>query len=320
MVRQWFKMIGTIAPTDYGWYRHLHESGPHDEVNFWRPSAQRKFLAQRFSPFFFKLKAPHNAICGFGYFATYTALPAWLAWETFGSANGCADQASMEDRIQTIRDRMRYRGEAPAEQIGCILVVQPVFFPENDWVAQPRSWPVRNLTPMRWDLTQGEGGRVWSACLARAARSELSSAEADMQVAGEGQVRFGAPQIVRPRVGQGTFRVEVTDAYERACAVTAEHSLPALDAAHIRPYASDGVHETRNGILLRADFHRLFDQGYVTVTPDLRLEVSRRLREEYANGRSYYPSHGSLVRVPRAAGDRPDRELLAWHNERIFRG
>jgi len=313
-------MTGTIAPTDFGWYRHLHESGSHDEVNFWRPSAQRRFLADRFSPFLFKLKAPHNAICGFGYFATYTALPVWLAWEAFGTANGCVDRTSMETRIRTIRDRIRYRGEAPAEQIGCILVVQPVFFPENDWVPQPRDWPARNLTPMRWDLTRGEGERVWSACLARAALHEASSPRTATPLAAEGATRFGSPQMVRPRLGQGTFRVEVTDAYERACAVTGEHSLPALDAAHIRPYASDGMHETSNGILLRADFHRLFDNGYITVTPGLRVEVSRRLREEYANGRSYYPFHGSAVRVPSASHNRPDRSLLAWHNERIFRG
>jgi hypothetical protein len=34
---------------------------------------------------------------------------------------------------------------------------------------------------------------------------------------------------------------------------------------------------------LRADFHRLFDQGYLTVSPELRLVVSSRLKEEYKN-------------------------------------
>lgn len=269
-------MIGTISPTDYGWYRFLWESGPHEEVNFWRPSAQRRFLADRFSPFLFKLKSPHNAICGFGFFATYSSLPTWLAWETFGTANGCMDRVSMEDRIRTIRTRMRYRGDSPTDHIGCILIVQPVFFAEADWVPQPVDWPPRNLTPMRWDLTRGDGERVWSSCLQRAARLPRSGGTG-MPLAAEGATRFGAPQIIHPRLGQGTFRIAVTDAYDRACAATGEHSLPALDAAHIRPYADDGVHEISNGLLLRADFHRLFDQGYVTVTPDLRLEVSRRL-------------------------------------------
>lgn len=37
-------MTGTIAPTDYDWYRALKGSGPHEEVNFWRPSAERRFV------------------------------------------------------------------------------------------------------------------------------------------------------------------------------------------------------------------------------------------------------------------------------------
>ncbi len=125
---------------------------------------------------------------------------------------------------------------------------------------------------------------------------------------------------MQPRLGQATFRIAVLDAYGRACAVTGEHSLPAIEAAHIRSYAHDGPNEIRNGLLLRADLHRLFDTGYVTVTPDLFLEVSPRLREEYKNGRSYYPLHGSRVEVPASQADRPEREFLEWHNQRVFRG
>lgn len=73
-----------------------------------------------------------------------------------------------------------------------------------------------------------------------------------------------------------------------------------------------------DGLLLRADLHRLFDKGYVTVTPELRFEVSRRLKEEFENGRTYYPLHGSEVHVPRNAGDRPDDGLLRWHNDNVF--
>jgi putative restriction endonuclease len=106
----------------------------------------------------------------------------------------------------------------------------------------------------------------------------------------------------------------------RACAVTGEHSLPALEASHIRSYARDGPHETRNGLLLRADLHRLFDTGYITVNSELVLEVSARLRADYENGRSYYPLHGARLRVPRTAADRPDGEFLEWHQRNVFRG
>src|ERR671910_1048900 len=67
----------------------------------------------------------------------------------------------------------------------------------------------------------------------------------------------------------------------------------------VRPYGEGGAHEASNGLLLRRDIHSLFDAGYVTVTPDLRFEVSRRIREEFENGRVYYDLHGGMVRAAR---------------------
>lgn len=56
----------------------------------------------------------------------------------------------------------------------------------------------------------------------------------------------------------------------------------------------------------------------MTVSPDLRLEVSPRLKQEYHNGRSYYPFHGAALALPAAAGLRPDPRYLAWHRENVF--
>lgn len=308
---------GTIAVTDLGWYRHLVSHEALEEVNFWTPSARRPFRAPQFSPFLFKLKAPHSVICGCGYFARYSALPDWLAWEAFDQANGCASLAEMRDRISTIRERIRYRPGSPLQQIGCILIVQPVFFPRDAWVAQPSDWPVRTQSYKRYDLSQGEGARVWSECLANA-QALQSAGRLPAAAVAEGPSRYGVPRLVEPRLGQGTFRVSVLDAYERACAVTDEHSLPALDAAHIRPFTEGGPHDVRNGLLLRADLHRLFDQGYITVTPDLRIQVSERLRDDYHNGRCYYPMRGHRIHVPGSVAERPAREFLEWHNESAF--
>jgi hypothetical protein len=52
----------------------------------------------------------------------------------------------------------------------------------------------------------------------------------------------GSPILIRPRLGQGAFRVSVTSVYQHRCAVTGERTLPILDAAHIRPYEEGGKH------------------------------------------------------------------------------
>jgi putative restriction endonuclease len=102
--------------------------------------------------------------------------------------------------------------------------------------------------------------------------------------------------------------------------VTQERTLPALEAAHIRPYGDGGAHEARNGLLLRRDIHSLFDAGYVTVTPNLHFEVSRRIREEFENGRHYYALHGRTIDAPMDIGQRPDPDALTWHNAYCFKG
>lgn len=313
-------MTGTIAITDEGWYRFLADHPEISELNFWTPSARRAFRAPQFSPFLFKLRAPHNAICGFAYFAQFSRLPDWLAWESFGLGNGCASFAEMRSRISLIRARIRYDERTGSDEIGCIQLVSPVLFSEDAWIPQPSDWQPRIQTPVKYDLAVGEGRRLWDACLAQAASARAAVYPSDVLLTVEERARYGEPRLVQPRLGQATFRIAVLDAYGRGCAVTEEHSLPALEASHIRPYAQDGPHEIRNGLLLRADLHRLFDTGYATVTPDLRLQISARLREDYQNGRSYYPLQGARVHVPPIESHQPDRSFLAWHNEYVFRG
>jgi len=315
-------MRGTIAITDKGWYERLRVIPQLEEANFWKPSAARAFRAAEFSPFFFKLHAPDNAICGFAYFARYSALPDWLAWQAFGVTNGVNSFEELRDRIKRIRDRILFKGDPNTAEIGCILVVQPTFFSPDDWVAPPADWPAPTQSYKHYDLTAGEGKRVWETCLDRVRLGGLNNIEG-LRVAEAPAApadRFGAPQVVRPRLGQGTFRVVVTDAYERACAITGEHSLPALEAAHIKPYAQDGPHLVQNGLLLRADFHRLFEIGYLTISPDLKLEVGQRLKHDFENGKSYYPFHGQPIRLPTTPGHQPSHDFLAWHRENRFIG
>ena len=317
-------MHGYVAVTHHRWFEHLAQRRFWDEVNFWRPSAHHGFNGPAGSPFFFKLKAPHNAIGGFGLVSRFSRLPEWLAWECFGEGNGAATFAEMKDRLKEIRTRNQFMDAGPTPQIGCILLSSAVFFPRDMWIAQPSDWSPRNLTYQRYDLEAGEGLRIWRQCQERLVmlRAEAGSYPVSdvFQAVFEraDQPRFGTATLVEPRLGQGTFRVAVTDAYGRACAVTGEHSLPVLEAAHIKPYALEGPHDVSNGLLLRADMHRLFDQGYVTITPDRQFHVSERLRRDYENGRTYYPFHGKTIASP-PSGPEPARDFLTWHNEHVYR-
>lgn len=306
-------MKGYIAVTDSGWYEHLRARSDPQDANFWRPSARTVRLDVG-TPFLFKLKAPHHAIAGFGYFAGFSVLPDWLAWETFEQANGVASFAELQGRLSRIRKGAGIAGD-PGGRIGCCLIAEAVFFEPERWVAAPSDWKRTIQTGANYDLSRGEGLRVWTECLARA-----PGQAAEPSVAKEEEVRYGTPATVMPRLGQSIFRVRVLDAYDRACAVTQEHSLPVLDAAHIVPYASGGKHEVRNGLLLRSDLHRLFDHGYVTVDKDLRFVVGRRLRDDFENGRSYYRFNGKRLTMPNDTPLLPSESALDWHRTSVFLG
>lgn len=300
-----------IAVTDGDWFDTLRRQPNLAEVNFWAPSAANFRALRPGEMFLFKLHAPRNFIVGGGIFAYANALPCSLAWEAFGEANGARSAQEMRTRIA------RYRRADPGDrsdfEIGCRILTQPFFFAEADWIPVPASWAPNIVSFKTYNTSDAEGLALWDAVNERMNRPDFPGMA-------EAQARFGEPQLIRPRLGQGAFRVLVTDIYNRRCAITHERTLPALEAAHIRPYSDGGAHEAQNGLLLRRDIHSLFDAGYVTVAPDLRFEVSRRIKEEFDNGRHYYELHGHMIDAPSDVGRRPDAEALTWHNENRFRG
>lgn len=287
------------------------------EVNFWTPSDYYAFRGEPGSPFFFRLKAPRNKIGGFGYVQSFARLPEWLAWDCFGEGNGAPSLELMSKRLATIREKSDIRGGSALKQIGCIILADVVFFPPELWVDQPSDWQKANLRYAGYSMDEDEGARIWNECLPLAALIAGQGAEPTSTLEPD-QPRWSEPALMRRRLGQGAFRVAVTDAYARACTITGEHSFPVLEAAHIRPFAADGPHSVNNGLLLRSDLHRLFDRGYLTVTPEYRLEVSPALKQHFDNGRSYYPLHGQKVALPGRPVDHPSVELLGWHNEHKF--
>jgi putative restriction endonuclease len=304
------QMKAYVAVTDKEWFQHLSHDPTVDEVNFWQPSADVTFQAiQPGQLFLFKLHQPDDYIVGGGFFSHWTKLPVSIAWDTFGTKNGASDLLEMRSRIERYR-RIR---PAPYEDyvIGCILLQQPFFFNRDEWLTAP-DWHPNIVRGKSYDLREEPGRTLW-----REVEVRLRSGR---PMIAEEEERYGEPVLVHPRLGQASFRVVVTDAYGRRCAVTGGKALPVLIAAHIRPFAEGGEHRIDNGLLLRSDLHALFDRGYLTVTPQYCVEVSARLRSDFSNGEEYFAWHGQPIRLPEPPQQRPRTEFLTWHNEHRYLG
>jgi putative restriction endonuclease len=303
-----------VAVTDRSWFDQLSAQRP-DEVNFWRPGGKTPFRAlQPGAPFLFKLHSPENFIVGAGFFVKYSPLPVSVAWLAFQDKNGVRDVWEFRQRVQ------HYRRDtaSPDPVVGCIVLTQPFFFRQDEWLPVPEDWHMNIVQGKTYDTADATGRSLWDAVEERLQGSPL-----DLGDIGEAPVedgpRYGPLALQRRRLGQGAFRVLVTDAYERRCAVTGEKTLPVLEAAHIRPFSQAGPHDVANGLLIRSDLHTLFDRGYLTVDPGLTVRVSGRIREEYTNGRDYYALEGRrLISLPQQEQQLPSREFLEWHNQTVF--
>jgi putative restriction endonuclease len=301
-----------VGITDRDWFDFLSRMGGLDEVNFWQPSGQQQFRALQIGePFLFKLHSPDDYIVGGGFFSHFTILPASIVWQAFGEKNGAPTEEEM--RVRIARYRRTFNQDAATDyQIGCILLESPFFFDRADWIPV-QDWK-REIVRGRGYDSEGDGREIWLRveALLRTSRREAQQTE-------EPQPRYGEPVAVLPRLGQGSFRLIVTDSYDRRCAFTNSPVLHVLEAAHIRPYSSGGTHAPSNGILLRQDLHTLFDRGYMTVTPSHQIEVSSRIREEFHNGKEYYALHRQHMRLPEYGDRKPSAEFLKWHNENVYR-
>jgi len=304
-----------VYPTDLRWYGYLSGRPDIDEVNFWQPGGGQAFT--RLNPgelFLFRLKSPANMIAGGGTFVHASTFPLNAAWEAFGVKNGTATYEEFATLIARYKGLRSYIELEPDARIGCIILQAPFFLGREDWIPVPQDFSLNLVQGKRYDATHGTGRELFErmSALLQVRRTEAVSEPAAPSM-------WGDPVAVRRRLGQGSFRVLVTDIYDRRCAVTGEKTLPVLQAAHIVPVSRGGQHRADNGMLLRSDIHTLFDLGYVTVDERDRFRVSPRLRTEWSNGRIYYDLERTPIRLPESAELRPSRELLQWHGDTIFR-
>lgn len=308
-----------LGVTDNNWYSFLLKQNRED-VNFWQPGGNSVFkVLSPGAPFLFKLKSPENAIGGIGFFSSHTFLPISIAWDAFGIGNGCTSFQELQRMI------LHYRQDKTNlnPTIGCIVLTNPIFFKKEDWIVVPEDWSRSIVQGKSYNTETLTGQRLWSQIeekLQKYLYQKLDE-EKNQLILEDTQAMYGKPVLTKVRLGQGAFRVLVTDAYSRKCAISGEKTLPVLEAAHIKPYAFSGPHFISNSLLLRSDLHKLFDSGYLTITTDFKVEVSKRIKEEYENGKEYYRFHGAdLYNLPNRFKDRPDSRFIEWHNENVYKG
>lgn len=140
--------------------------------------------------------------------------------------------------------------------------------------------------------------------------TDLSTEQLDIIIGGH------AVAVTRRRRGQREFRFRLLEKFGESCAFSGVQPPQVLEAAHLYSFANRPEHQTDGGLLLRRDFHSLFDAKLITINPTTWTLETAPFLDRY---KTYKPYKGAPLLVPPDL--RPNHELLNEHFEesrRIF--
>ena len=112
------------------------------------------------------------------------------------------------------------------------------------------------------------------------------------------------------RQGQRKFREKVLNAYGRKCAITNCCISATLEAAHIIPYKGSATNHIKNGILLRADIHTLFDLDLLKIDENYSIHIDKSIDDK-----EYMKLDGKSIRLPMNPDYVPSKEALTQRFE-----
>ena len=121
------------------------------------------------------------------------------------------------------------------------------------------------------------------------------------------------------------FRATVLNAYRNRCAVCGNGvwvggMALGIQLTHIHWHSHGGEFSLSNALALCTLHQKLFDVGGFTISDDLCLKISSRLRVEDPRGNGWImPIPGSPIHVPENPNQRPHPDNLAWHRREVYR-
>lgn len=115
-------------------------------------------------------------------------------------------------------------------------------------------------------------------------------------------------QISRRRIGQQEFRLSLIDRNGENCFISGAQPACVLEASHIRSFAEHESHSLDGGLLLRRDFHTLFDRRLIRINPEnWEVETAPEIRQ--------YATYGEIHRTKLEISNtvKPNKEWLNDH-------
>ena len=293
-----------IAPTDLNWFEFLKDENSSREINFWTPTPWGVEGLKEGDRLYFMLKAPIRRIGGYGVFVRYADMTASEAWSTYGRGNGVATLEELVKKVSSFAERRSSHFSLKDNPlIGCIELKDSVLLDLDEYVDPAEcshSFPKQVVKLKYFHEKDGFAERIG-----------IGEATTNFSLlTGPSEQKFIKQ---KDRKGQSAFRQQTLKNYGYRCCISGETVVELLEAAHIQPYIDKRSNHPQNGLCLRVDLHRLFDEGLISISKKNTVMISKKLA-----GSSYEGLNGRSVSLPANPIDHPAPVVLDLHRS-MFR-
>lgn len=128
--------------------------------------------------------------------------------------------------------------------------------------------------------------------------------------------------IVKQRVNQSFFRSTVLSSYYFKCCITGLSIPDFLVASHIIPWSKNTEQRLnpRNGLCLNSIHDKAFDKGFITITPEFNIRVSK-VFGDFENEKAVQDFFTKYENQKISLPDKflPTKEFLDYHYHNIFK-
>ncbi len=266
-------------------------------VNFWTPTPWNIKQLNKGSRLYFMLKAPIRQIGGFGEFIEYRDLTPEQAWNQFGYRNGRTSKHEFINSIQNYIDKnSKKSGSQPIDintyEIGCIILDNCEFW-NNAIFINPADHNIDFAT------------QVVKIKYFDQYDPFMQSQEERDNFNLINEPRENKPTVTNSRERQSEFKGRILKAYHSRCCISGETISELLEAAHVQEYRNTSSNHVQNGLLLRIDIHRLYDNHLLFIDSNYIIHVSNLVTSQ-----QYRQLHGQTITLPDLDYSWPSKEAL----------
>lgn len=286
-----------IAPTDSTWFESLKVSELNSFVNFWTPTPWNIKQLKIGDRLYFMLKSPIRKIGGFGEFVEYENLTGEEAWNKFGFRNGRLSKEEFVKSIQKYihKNSSKHRNneiDINKYTIGCIVLMNCEFWDKEHYRKAD-------------DYKIKFGKQVVTRKYFKVFDPFINIQKVTNKFNLINDPRKKIQREVNVREGQSIFKGDILKAYNNRCCISNEDIPELLEAAHIQEYRNPDSHHVQNGLLLRVDIHRLYDNGLIFIDRNFTIHVSNLVSTPF-----YRQYHGKSIMLPDSTSEHPSIEAL----------